>query len=54
MKQYYNKIYRGSMESLVRGLTGRIDSGKGSFVVTANPEIFMMQRWMKHSLMTIH
>ena len=42
MKQYYNKIYRGSMESLVRGLTGRIDSGKGSFVVTANPEIFMM------------
>lgn len=42
MKKYYNKIYRGSMEDLIKGLTGRIDSGKGSFVVTANPEIFMM------------
>ena len=42
MKKYYDKIYRGSMENLIKGLTGRIDSGKGSFVVTANPEIFMM------------
>ena len=42
MKKYYDKIYRGSMENLVRGLTERIGSGKGSFVVTANPEIFMM------------
>lgn len=42
MEQYYNKIYRGSMKALIRELTGRIDSGRGSFVVTANPEIFMM------------
>ena len=42
MEQYYNKIYRGSMKALIRELTGRIDSGKGGFVVTANPEIFMM------------
>ena len=49
MEQYYNKIYRGGMENLVRRLTGRIDSGKGSFVVTANPEIFMMGK--KHAEM---
>ena len=30
------------MDNLIKGLIGRIDSGKGSFVVTANPEIFMM------------
>ena len=42
MEQYYNKIYRGGMKTLVRELTARIDSGRGSFVVTANPEIFMM------------
>lgn len=42
MEQYYNKIYRGSMKALIRELTGWIDSGKGGFVVTANPEIFMM------------
>lgn len=42
IKRYYDKIYRGGMDNLIKGLTGRIDSGKGSFVVTANPEIFMM------------
>lgn len=42
IKRYYDKIYRGGMNNLIKELTGRIDSGKGSFVVTANPEIFMM------------
>ncbi len=42
MKNYYSRIYRGSMKGLVKELTRRINSGQGSFVVTANPEIFMM------------
>lgn len=44
MREYYKKIYKGTMHDLILMLTQRISSGKGSFVVTANPEIFMMGR----------
>lgn len=42
MKRYYRKIYRGSMQSFLQELCDGIDAGRGRFVVTANPEIFMM------------
>lgn len=45
IKKYYAKIYRGDMTSLIGGLTRRIDAGKGSFVVTANPEILMLGKF---------
>ena len=39
---YYEKIYKGSKDSFMDMLKEKIDSGMGQFVVTANPEIFMM------------
>lgn len=39
---YYEKIYKGSKDSFMDMLKKKIDSGTSQFVVTANPEIFMM------------
>lgn len=57
MKPYYDRIYKGSMRSFLAGLEARIESGQGSFVVTANPEIFMMgkkHRQMDRALLDEH
>lgn len=42
LERYYEKVYKGSKDSFMDLLKEKIDSGKGQFVVTANPEIFMM------------
>lgn len=42
MKQYYKKIFKGRKEEFLEFLEKRNRSGRGSFVVTANPEIFMI------------
>lgn len=42
MKQYFEKIYKGSKAQFLDMLKMKSDAGIGSFVITANPEIFMM------------
>lgn len=42
LARYYEKLYKGSMQSFLDDLRDAMDSGSGRFVVTANPEIFMM------------
>ena len=42
IKAYYGRTYRGSKNRFLDFLQKRIDEKKGCFVVTANPEIFML------------
>lgn len=42
IKAYYEKTYRGSKSKFLDFLQRRIDEKKSCFVVTANPEIFML------------
>ena len=44
IKAYYGRTYRGSKNRFLDFLQKRIDEKKGCFVVTANPEIFMLER----------
>ena len=42
MRTYYDKAYKGKKKDFLNLLKERIDSGRRTFVVTANPEIFML------------
>ena len=44
MRTYYDKAYKGKKKDFLNLLKERIDSGRRTFVVTANPEIFMLGR----------
>lgn len=44
MRTYYDKAYKGKKKDFLNLLKERIDSGGRTFVVTANPEIFMLGR----------
>ena len=46
IKAYYEKTYRGSKNRFLDFLQKRLDEKKGCFVVTANPEIFMLGKKM--------
>ena len=46
IKAYYGRTYRGSKNRFLDFLQKRIDEKKGCFVVTANPEIFMLGKKM--------
>lgn len=44
MRTYYDKAYKGKKKDFLNLLKERIDCGRRTFVVTANPEIFMLGR----------
>lgn len=44
MRTYYDKAYKGKKKDFLDLLKERIDNGRRTFVVTANPEIFMLGR----------
>lgn len=44
MRTYYDKAYKGKKKDFLNLLKERIDRGRRTFVVTANPEIFMLGR----------
>ena len=44
MRTYYDKAYKGKKKDFLNLLKERIESGRRTFVVTANPEIFMLGR----------
>ena len=46
IKAYYGRTNRGSKNRFLDSLQKRIDEKKGCFVVTANPEIFMLGKKM--------
>lgn len=47
MRSYYDKTYKGKKEEFLHFLEKRIDGGERTFVVTANPEIFMLGKKLR-------
>ena len=42
MKAYFDKIYKGTYKEFVQKLSESLDKEKKEFIVTANPETFMI------------
>ena len=42
MKEYFNNLYKGSGSSLIQELETCLEEGEKKFIITANPETFML------------